>query len=39
MHNATKVVVDETVVNGETEPYVMYESDRREDQLPTGSDF
>ncbi len=39
MHNATKVVVDETVVNGETEPYVIYESDEREDQLPTGSDI
>ena len=39
MHNATKVVVDETVVNGDTEPYIMYESEGREDQLPTGSDI
>jgi ATP-dependent Clp protease ATP-binding subunit ClpX len=39
MHNATKVVVDETVVNGDTEPYVIYESDERDDQLPTGSDI
>jgi ATP-dependent Clp protease ATP-binding subunit ClpX len=27
MENATKVVVDESVVNGENKPYIMYESD------------
>ncbi len=26
MENATKVVVDEAVVTGETKPYVIYES-------------
>ncbi len=28
MNNATKVVVDEAVVNGETSPYVIYESEK-----------
>jgi ATP-dependent Clp protease ATP-binding subunit ClpX len=27
MKNATKVVVDEAVVTGETKPYVIYESE------------
>ncbi|MEM7278667.1 MAG: ATP-dependent Clp protease ATP-binding subunit ClpX [Pseudomonadota bacterium] len=41
---ATKVVVDESVVDGESEPYVMHESDDTqrnpiaEEPLPTGSD-
>ncbi len=47
MANATKVVVDEGVVNGETKPYIIYESeavqqDTSEDELeprPTGSDL
>jgi ATP-dependent Clp protease ATP-binding subunit ClpX len=47
MANATKVVVDEGVVNGETKPYVIYESeamqqDTSEDEVeprPTGSDL
>jgi ATP-dependent Clp protease ATP-binding subunit ClpX len=45
MHNASKVVVDEGVVTGETKPYVIYESEDVQDselpgeeQLPTGSD-
>ena len=45
MTNATKVVVDEGVVNGETKPYVIYESGDAQDlpmvedePLPTGSD-
>jgi ATP-dependent Clp protease ATP-binding subunit ClpX len=45
MHNASKVVVDEGVVTGETKPYVIYESEDTQDsepsgeeQLPTGSD-
>ncbi|NNF51901.1 MAG: ATP-dependent Clp protease ATP-binding subunit ClpX [Gammaproteobacteria bacterium] len=29
MNNATKVVVDEAVVNGETSPYVIYESEKK----------
>ncbi|MFK8016999.1 MAG: ATP-dependent Clp protease ATP-binding subunit ClpX [Gammaproteobacteria bacterium] len=40
MENATKVVVDESVVVGETEPYVIYESEAEsadESQRPTGS--
>jgi ATP-dependent Clp protease ATP-binding subunit ClpX len=47
MANATKVVVDEGVVNGETKPYIIYESevvqqDTSEDEVesrPTGSDL
>ena len=47
MTNATKVVVDEGVVNGETKPYVIYESEEAlqdvgEDEAeprPTGSDL
>ena len=41
MENVTKVVVDETVVNGETKPYIMYESEdvRREERRPAGSAF
>ncbi|NND54893.1 MAG: ATP-dependent Clp protease ATP-binding subunit ClpX [Gammaproteobacteria bacterium] len=47
MANATKVVVDEGVVNGETKPYVIYESDDaqvtqaegEEKPRPTGSDL
>ena len=39
--NVTKVVVDEAVVVGETQPYMMYESDDStvlpEEQRPTGS--
>ena len=43
--NVTKVVVDEAVVNGETKPYVIYESDEAsrpaavEPQRPTGSTY
>ena len=43
--SATKVVVDEAVVNGETSPYVIHESDEsrlahgEKKQLPTGSAF
>jgi ATP-dependent Clp protease ATP-binding subunit ClpX len=42
MTNATKVVVDEAVVEGETKPYIIYESDDRErdavqERRPTGS--
>jgi ATP-dependent Clp protease ATP-binding subunit ClpX len=44
--NAKKVVVDEAVVTGETQPYVIYESDepptvnieKQQQQRPTGSD-
>jgi len=49
MANATKVVVDEGVVNGETKPYVIYESEgaqqaeaeveEEEGPRPTGSDL
>jgi ATP-dependent Clp protease ATP-binding subunit ClpX len=41
MENVTKVVVDEAVVNGENEPYIVYESDesRREGRRPAGSAF
>ncbi len=47
MSNATKVVVDEGVVNGETKPYIIYESEEAaqettEDEAeprPTGSDL
>ena len=47
MANATKVVVDEGVVNGETKPYVIYESEDaqvaqagdEEEPRPTGSDL
>lgn len=45
MTNATKVVVDEGVVTGETKPYVIYESEDaqgllavEDEPLPTGSD-
>jgi ATP-dependent Clp protease ATP-binding subunit ClpX len=45
MSNVSKVVVDEGVVTGETQPYVIYESDDTQDAqslenvpLPTGSD-
>ena len=45
MNNASKVVVDEGVVTGETKPYIIYESEDMQDsepaaeeQLPTGSD-
>jgi ATP-dependent Clp protease ATP-binding subunit ClpX len=45
MTNASKVVVDEGVVTGETQPYVIYESEdtqnslaSAEEPLPTGSD-
>jgi ATP-dependent Clp protease ATP-binding subunit ClpX len=45
MNNASKVVVDEGVVTGETKPYIIYESEEIQDsepageeQLPTGSD-
>jgi len=45
MTNASKVVVDDGVVKGETKPYVIYESEDSksdqssgEQQLPTGSD-
>jgi ATP-dependent Clp protease ATP-binding subunit ClpX len=45
MSNASKVVVDEGVVTGETKPYVIYESEDPQDAqssgeepLPTGSD-
>ncbi|MEC9376308.1 MAG: ATP-dependent Clp protease ATP-binding subunit ClpX [Pseudomonadota bacterium] len=37
MKNASKVVVDESVVMGETQPYVIYESGETH-QRPTGSD-
>jgi ATP-dependent Clp protease ATP-binding subunit ClpX len=42
MENVSKVVVDEAVVNGETKPYVMYESEEHrsrvgEERRPTGS--
>ena len=43
--NVTKVVVDESVVNGETQPYIIYESedvdrsDAVEDQRSTGSSY
>jgi ATP-dependent Clp protease ATP-binding subunit ClpX len=44
--NVTKIVVDEGVVNGETQPYVIYESDEtsrsaavEETQRPAGSAF
>jgi ATP-dependent Clp protease ATP-binding subunit ClpX len=39
MEDVSKVVVDETVVNGENKPYMMFESDesRREERRPTGS--
>jgi ATP-dependent Clp protease ATP-binding subunit ClpX len=42
--SAKKVVVDEAVVTGETQPYVIYESDEtptvniEQPQRPTGSD-
>ena len=41
MENASKVVVDESVVNGENKPYIMYESDdsRRDEKRPAGSAF
>jgi ATP-dependent Clp protease ATP-binding subunit ClpX len=41
MENVSKVVVDETVVNGENKPYIMYESDesRRDGRRPAGSAF
>jgi ATP-dependent Clp protease ATP-binding subunit ClpX len=47
MTNATKVVVDEGVVNGETKPYVIYESEEAQQDIveeeaeprPTGSDL
>jgi len=47
MANATKVVVDEGVVNGETKPYVIYESEAAQqdsseaeaEPRPTGSDL
>jgi ATP-dependent Clp protease ATP-binding subunit ClpX len=41
MENVTKVVVDESVVNGENKPYIMYESDDslREERRPAGSAF
>ncbi len=45
MTNASKVVVDEGVVTGETKPYVIYESEdtqnlqsSEDEPLPTGSD-
>jgi ATP-dependent Clp protease ATP-binding subunit ClpX len=45
MTNASKVVVDEGVVTGETQPYVIYESEdiqnslvSEEEPRPTGSD-
>ncbi|MGD9388189.1 MAG: ATP-dependent Clp protease ATP-binding subunit ClpX [Gammaproteobacteria bacterium] len=39
MEDVSKVVVDETVVNGENKPYMMFESDdsHREERRPTGS--
>jgi ATP-dependent Clp protease ATP-binding subunit ClpX len=39
--NVSKVVVDESVVNGENKPYIMYESDesRRDERRPAGSAF
>ncbi|MFK7886965.1 MAG: ATP-dependent Clp protease ATP-binding subunit ClpX [Gammaproteobacteria bacterium] len=41
MDNATKVVVDESVVVGETKPYIIYESEEaagaEDSQRPTGS--
>ena len=41
MENVSKVVVDESVVNGENKPYIMYESDesRRDERRPAGSAF
>src|SRR6056297_3478163 len=41
MENVSKVVVDETVVNGENTPYIVYESDesRLEERRPAGSAF
>jgi ATP-dependent Clp protease ATP-binding subunit ClpX len=41
MENVSKVVVDESVVNGENKPYIMYESDesRREERRPAGSAY
>ncbi len=41
MENASKVVVDETVVNGENKPYIVYESDdsRRDEKRPAGSAY
>ncbi len=45
LSNARKVVVDESVVTGETKPYIIFESDDTtplvtvdEERLPTGSD-
>ena len=39
MENASKVVVDESVVNGENPPYIVYESDdsQRDERRPAGS--
>jgi len=41
MENASKVVVDETVVNGENKPYIVYESDdsRLDEKRPAGSAY
>jgi ATP-dependent Clp protease ATP-binding subunit ClpX len=41
MENVSKVVVDESVVNGENKPYIMYESDesRRDERRPAGSAY
>jgi ATP-dependent Clp protease ATP-binding subunit ClpX len=41
MENVSKVVVDESVVNGENKPYILYESDesRRDERRPAGSAF
>jgi ATP-dependent Clp protease ATP-binding subunit ClpX len=41
MENVSKVLVDESVVNGENKPYIMYESDesRRDERRPAGSAF
>ncbi len=41
MENVSKVVVDESVVNGENKPYILYESDesRRDEKRPAGSAF
>ena len=43
--NVTKVVVDEAVVNGETQPYIIYESEEArsvvedQQQRPAGSAY
>ena len=38
MANASKVVVDEGVVSGETKPYVIYESEDPQDEQSSGDE-